>query len=59
LGDYDIINDEYERYAKKNLAVATAGFLVGIILAVMVFVFGYLYFVIGLRNYEDTGRDTH
>ncbi|MBP6161732.1 MAG: LCP family protein [Clostridiaceae bacterium] len=41
---------------KKNLAVATAGFLVGIILAVMVFVFGYLYFVIGLRNYEDTGE---
>lgn len=41
---------------KSSIAIAVAGFLVGAILSVMVFVFGYLYFVIGLRNYEDTGK---
>ncbi len=40
---------------KTNLAISVAGFLVGMILSVMVFVFGYLYFVIGLRNYDNTG----
>ena len=54
---------------KKNYAVAIAGFLVGSILAVMVFVFGYLYFVIGLqmcirdstvlREFEDVAVGEH
>lgn len=41
---------------KSNVAVVIAGLLVGMILATVVFVFGYLYFVIGLRHFEKTGK---
>ncbi len=40
---------------KRNIAVVIAGLLAGMILASAVFVFGYLYFVIGLRTFHKTG----
>ncbi len=41
---------------KRNFAVVIAGLLVGMMLAMFTFVFGYLYFVVGLRNFEKTGK---
>ncbi len=50
----DTIDTNVKR--KSNIAVAIAGVLVGMILASVVFVFGYLYFVVGLRNFDRTGE---
>ncbi|HHX19829.1 MAG TPA: LCP family protein [Clostridiaceae bacterium] len=41
---------------KSSIAVAVAGLLVGMILSFVVFVFGYLYFVVGLRHFDRTGK---
>lgn len=37
---------------KRSLAAAIAGILAGLVLATAVFAFGYLYFIVGLRNFD-------
>ena len=41
---------EYQPVKKRNLAVALAGILAGMILATAVFAFAYIYYLIGLRE---------
>ncbi|HZK41739.1 MAG TPA: LCP family protein [Clostridia bacterium] len=43
---------EYQPVKKRNMAVALAGILAGMILATAVFAFAYVYYLIGLRDYE-------
>ncbi len=45
-------NQPMENQKRKKLLVSVAGLLTGLILATAAFVFGYLYFVIGLRDYD-------
>ena len=41
---------------KRNVAVAVAGILAGMILATATFAYVYLYHIIGLRHFDDIGK---
>ncbi|NLA95585.1 MAG: LCP family protein [Clostridiaceae bacterium] len=43
---------EKEQHKSKKLLVSVAGMLTGMILATAAFAFGYLYFVVGLRDFD-------
>ncbi len=46
---------EKEQKSSRRLLVSVAGMLTGLILAAAAFAFGYLYFVIGLRDFDRIG----
>lgn len=46
---------EKEEKHSRRLLVSVAGMLTGLILAAAAFAFGYLYFVIGLRDFDKSG----
>ncbi len=43
---------EKEEHKRKKLLVSVAGMLTGLILATAAFAFGYLYFIVGLRDFD-------